>query len=157
MSEAREPVVSKCGAAVRALMRRYAEELGDRADVQFVAHNYSEIIDLIPRNPRAAMVTVEHRPAFDEVARIGFVGGLIEPASDYSTPDWPGWIEWMDNAIGAVVAGRVVVQAAPGRRRVEIAVLGDEPLVIMEHSFPRGCLPLPGWRRRYQIAQFEPY
>lgn len=158
MSGARDREVGRSGAAVRALLRRYGDELADRVRVEFHVHDIDlEMIDLRPRNPRAAAVTVLHRPTVDEVASIGFVDGLVEPVSDYAAPDWPGWLGWMDRAIEAVVAGRVVVREAPGRRRVEIDIRDGEPVVIEEGRLPWGRIPRLGRRGGARVVEFEPY
>jgi hypothetical protein len=141
---------------VRSLMERYAAELEGRADLHVVTDAEDERFDLVPRNEHAAPVTVEHCPTLDaEGVSIGFVAGALIPV--HSTPDWPGWISWMDGAIAAVVAGRVVVREGPGRRQIEISMPDGGTYAPNEGDFPLGCLTLPGWRRRARVVQFEPY
>lgn len=141
---------------MRALMERYAAELHGRAQLHVVTDEEAERFDLAPHNEHAASVTVEHFPTVNgsEIS-IGFVAGALSPVR--STPDWPGWISWIDEAIAAAVAGRVVVREGPDRRQIDIEMPDGQTYSPTEADFPLGCLPLPGWRRRARVVRFEPY
>lgn len=154
MSDGRESPVTGCGAAVRALLQRYAAEPAGRAELHVVADDDGgEMIDLVPRNPRAAPVTVEHYPTSDgaEVC-IGFAHGAPSPVAVAGDR-----LSWIDDAIASVVAGRLVVHEGPGRRRIELTMPDGETCLLSEIDVPLGCLPLPGWRRRARVTRFEPY
>jgi hypothetical protein len=137
---------------VSELIARFAEELGERVTVRVEAVNEgeSEIITLLPTNPAAATVTVEHDPNGDDEEdelwlTIADEGG--EPAD----------LEWLETALRAVLAGRVKAMEGSGRYRLELELGNGEVRHGTSYFFIRGLLPAPGWRERATVTQFEPY
>jgi hypothetical protein len=110
-----------------------------------------ERVELIPRNPAAAKVVMEHDPdADDQDEEQDFT------VADQAAPDVQGDLEWLGQALRAVVAGRVRLIEGSGRYRLEINVAAGDARHSTTHDL-RGLLPAPGWRRRATVTEFEPY
>jgi hypothetical protein len=140
------------GRAVSELIARFADELGERVNVRIetVDGGEGEIITLLPRNPAAATVTVEHDPDGDDEndelwLTIADDGG--EPA----------YLEWLEPVLPAVFAGRVKTVEGSGRYRLELELSGGDVRHGTSYSFIRGLLPAPGWQGRATATQYEPY
>ena len=134
------------------LIARLAGELGERVIVRIetVDGGEGEIITLLPRNPAAATVTVEHDPDGDDEQdelwlTIADDGG--EPAD----------LEWLEKVLRAVFAGRVKAVEGRGRYRLELELSDGDVRHGTSYSFIRGLLPAPGWQGRATVTQYEPY
>lgn len=132
---------------VRDLIANVVEQLGDRASLRIDSPDDGrECIELSPRNPHAAKVTVEYSPANQDEELWIAVEGEGEP----------GDLGWLEQVVAAAVAGKVRFIEGGGRHRVEITVAPGDVRHSTSYDL-RGCLPAPFWRRRAQVTQFEPY
>ncbi len=134
-------------------MVRLADKLGERATLRIERlGGGDERIELVSRNPAAAKVVVEHDPDADDQDE-----EQVFTVADEAAPDVQGDLEWLEQALRAVVAGRVRFIEGSGRYRVEIEVAAGGARHSTAHDLLRGLLPAPGWRRRAAVTQFEPY
>jgi hypothetical protein len=141
------------GRGVSELFARLADELGERATLRVEKlGGGEECIELVPRNPAAAKLAVEHDPDGDDEEE-----ELWITVADEAAPEEPGDLEWLEKALRAVVAGRVRVLERSGRHRLEIEVSAGNVRHSTSHDLFRGLLPAPGWRQRARVTQFEPY
>ena len=141
------------GRGVSELFARLANELGERAALRVERlGGGEECIELVPRNPAAAKLAVEHDPDGDDEEE-----ELWITVADEAAPEEPGDLEWLEEALRAVVAGRVRVLERSGRHRLEIEVSAGNVRHSTSHDLFRGLLPAPGWRQRARVTQFEPY
>jgi hypothetical protein len=140
------------GRGVSELFGRLANELGERATLRVEKiGGGEECIELVPRNPAAAKLAVEHDPDEDDEEE-----ELWITVADEAAPE-PGDLEWLEKALRAVVAGRVRVMERSGRHRLEIEISAGNVRHSTSHDLFRGLLPAPGWRQRARVTQFEPY
>ena len=141
------------GRGVSELFARLADELGERATLRVEKLGAGEeCLELLPRNPAAAKLAVEHNPDGDDEDE-----ELWITVADEAAPEEPGDLEWLERALRAVVAGRVRLLERSGRHRLEIEVSAGDVRHSTSHYLFRGLLPAPGWRRRARVTQFEPY
>lgn len=100
-------------------------------------------------NPRAA--DLEWIDWGDEIL-------LTSAGGNWSLSRTTEGIRTLENAVRAVVAGRVRETATYGKWRVEID--GAEIPLVFEGATPVELLPrlrLPAWLRRTRVTRFEPY
>jgi hypothetical protein len=141
------------GRGVSELIARLADELGERATLRVEKlGGGDECLELVPRNPAAARLAVEHDPDGDDEEE-----ELWITVADEAAPEEPGDLEWLEMALRAVIAGRVRVLEGSGRHRVEIEIGAGDVRHSTSHYLLRGLLPAPGWRRHARVTQFEPY
>jgi hypothetical protein len=141
------------GRGVRELMARLAGEMGERATLRAeTLGGGDECVELIPRNPAAAKIAIEHNPDADDVEEERWV-----TVADEAAPDEPGDLTRLEQIVRAVIAGRVTVIEGSGRYRVEIDVADGDLRHSTARSLVRGFLPAPGWRQRAKVTRFEPY
>ncbi len=81
----------------------------------------------------------------------GHVGGRWE--LDRTMED----VDFIEQVVRAVAAGRVVEVFGPGRSRVEVTFPDGTQAVETGGVSPRGCLPSPGWVRRGRRVNYAPY
>jgi hypothetical protein len=140
------------GRGVSELIARLADELGGLATVRVKKlGGGAERVELLPRNPAAAKLAIEHHPHGEEDEELWITVG------DEAAPEEPGDLESLEIALRAVVAGRVRVLEGSGRYRVEIEVNAGDVRHSTSHDLVRGLLPAPGWRQRAKVTHFEPY
>jgi hypothetical protein len=81
----------------------------------------------------------------------GHVGGRWE--LDRTMED----VDFIEQVVRAVAAGRVVEVFGPGRSRVEVTFPDGTQAVETGGVSPRGCRPSPGWVRRGRRVNYAPY
>jgi hypothetical protein len=141
------------GRGVSELFARLANELGERATLRVEKlGGGQECIELVPRNPAAAKLAIEHDPDGDDEEE-----ELWITVADEAAPEEPGDLKWLEEALRAVVAGRVRVFERSGRHRLEIEISAGNLRHSTSHDLFRGLLPAPGWRHRARVTQYEPY
>jgi hypothetical protein len=86
------------GQGVRAVMARLANELGERATLRTEQLGAGdERVELVPRNPAAATVAIEHSPDADDEDEEVWV-----TVADEAAPEEPGDLKWLEMALRAV-------------------------------------------------------
>jgi hypothetical protein len=136
------------GRGLSELITRLADELGERATLRAEKlGSGDECLELVPRNPAAASLAVEHDPDGDDEEEELWITVADEPA-----PEEPGDLEWLEMALRAVIAGRVRVLAGSGRHRVEIEIGAGDVRHSTSHYLFRGLLPAPRWRRHARVT-----
>jgi hypothetical protein len=131
-------------------MHRVAAELGDRAELRVEATGPGEeFLELMPRAQDAFGILVEQTLASHDEFWVTVVLGHRRGFGQ------EGDLDWLKLLVPAVVAGQVTVWEGSGRRRVAVRV-GDKDV---RHSteYRRGCVPVPGWRRRARVTKSAPY
>jgi len=68
-------------------------------------------VELVPRNPAAATVAIEHSPDADDEDEEVWV-----TVADEAAPEEPGDLKRLEMALRAVIAGRVKVVEGSGQR-----------------------------------------
>ena len=137
---------------LRALFSRLAAELTALARLQVTAlRDGYEQLQLLPHEPGAAAVTVEHNPAADH-------GEVYLTAADYTDDDLTyNDLPWIEQVVAVAVAGHIQVLEGSGRRRVELLMPDNTRPSSTAHLGWRGLLPAPGWHRHARITRYQPY
>ena len=66
-------------------------------------------------------------------------------------------MEFLENVVHSVIAGRVVEVSAVDRSRVEVTLPDGTVAVEVGSSGCRSLLPKPGWQRRGRRTEYAPY
>jgi hypothetical protein len=66
-------------------------------------------------------------------------------------------VDFMEDLVRSVVAGRVVEVFGPGRSRVEVTLSDGSRAVETGGDGLRGLLPSPGWKSRGHRIRYAPY
>ncbi|GAA2760052.1 hypothetical protein [Actinopolymorpha rutila] len=66
-------------------------------------------------------------------------------------------VEFIESTVRAVVAGRVSEVFGPSRSRVEVIYADGSTTHETGYEGPRGCVPVPGWRRQSHKVTYRPY
>jgi hypothetical protein len=140
---------------VSALLDRLAERLRDRtrggATVQREDVPGTGVAwHVWPDNPRSAAVGWL---AWDDGLLLYIGVGNAQWELEGTAED----VRFVEEVARAVVAGRAVEVAAPGRVRAEVTLADGRVERTTTINAPFGLLPLPGWRRWGRKVRYEPY
>jgi len=130
--------------AARAYLVEVAAGLGDRAELRIdESTSDEESIALLPREPGALAVEIEHNHEDDDDLWCT-VAGFGEEID----------LENLRHVVESVVAGRVTIWEGTRARQVSITYAEDD---VRSSTEWRSCLWVPGWRRRAQVVRATPY
>ncbi|KQX75364.1 hypothetical protein [Aeromicrobium sp. Root472D3] len=133
----------------RAHFEDRAGELQDCTSLRTVQDFTGQTLFLVPDNPRAVGVTLLDYG--DGTSAVSFTG-----QEDGTGGEMTYEPRHVDFYIDAAVAGAVRLLDGPGRRSIQVDV-GDG-YETMDTSYSLWSMfPIPGWRDRADMTQFEPY
>jgi hypothetical protein len=130
--------------------RQLAKELAEAATVEITSIEGGISVDVTPRTP--ASRAFGWSDFSDEIiVQVGDYGGRWELEAH------PEDIALLEDIARSVIAGRVREVFAPGRSSVSVTLADGSIETETGAEAPRGCLPLPFWRRWSRTVQYAPY
>lgn len=126
------------------------ELVGDLGLVEAATHAQGiEAINVTPKSPSARAVWMCFEDSL--ICEVGEIGGRWE--LDYNE----GSIDFLQELLESVVAGRVEEVFAPGRSQVAVTLPSGHALYETGYSGPSALLPLPFWRRWGRRVTYAAY
>lgn len=125
-----------------------ARQLVDCATLRLSGSDSWPTLELVPTNQQS--LAVELTDLGDGTCTVDFVTEYATHEFETSDPNA------VDDFLDAAVEGRVRTLAGPGRGSIQVDH-GTGYETMDTHYALLALFPLPGWRRRAAIRQYEPY
>jgi hypothetical protein len=133
---------------VREHFEARARDLADCATVRVSGSDEWPVLTLVPANRRSLSV---------ELADLGDGTCTVDFVTEYATHEFeisdPSEVDYF---LDAAIDGRVQTVSGPGRGSVQVDEGNGYKTTDTVYALT-ALFPLPGWRRRGDLRQYEPY